>query len=363
VNVLIKGTASGTSTDGDGKYSIAAPNEGNPTLVFSFIGYASQEIEVGNRSAIDVVLVEDVAQLNEVVVTALGVEKDSKTLAYAATKVDGASLTQARETNMINSLEGRVAGVNISSSNGGAGSSSSIVIRGINSLGGSTPLFVINGVPIDNSTRGSAGQWGGADLGDGIANINPDDIKELTVLKGATAAALYGSRAASGVIIITTKSGRDRKGLNLEYNTNYTFDQPINYHDFQDKYGQGVNGLKPADQNAAYQSGQSSWGEKLDGTMVMQYDGVARPYVAQKDNFKNFYKTGSTFTNTVSIGNSNESGSYRFSASDLNNKAIIPNSGLSKNTFNLNVNYKVTSKLTFDLVANYVVDNYKNRRA
>lgn len=360
VTVQLKGSASGTVSDGDGKYSISVESD-NSVLVFSFIGFATQEMTVGSQSVIDVALTEDTKQLQEVVVTALGVEKDAKTLGYAVTKVDAASISQARETNVINSLEGRVAGLNISGTNGGPGSSSSIVIRGINSLSGSAPLFVINGVPIDNSTRGNAGQWGGADLGDGISNLNPDDIKEITVLKGATAAALYGSRAASGVIIITTKTGKDRKGFGLEYNTNMTFDQAINYHDFQDQYGQGLNGLKPVDKNSAYNSGQTSWGAKLDGSSVPQYDGVSRPYVAQKDNFSNFYRTGSTFTNTISIGNSNENGSYRFSASDLNNKSIIPNSGLSRNTFNLNVNYKIVPKLTFDLVSNYVIENFLNR--
>ncbi|MBS1681713.1 MAG: SusC/RagA family TonB-linked outer membrane protein [Bacteroidetes bacterium] len=359
VTVQVKGSSSGTVSDGEGKYSISV--ESNAVLVFSFIGFATQEVQVGNQSIIDVSLNEDATQLQEVVVTALGVEKDAKSLAYAVTKVDGASLTQARETNVINSLEGRVAGVNISGSNGGPGSSSSIVIRGMNNLSGSTPLFVINGVPMDNTTRGSAGMWGGTDQGDGISNLNPDDIKEITVLKGATASALYGARASGGVVIITTKTGKDRKGFGIEYNSNLTMNQAINYHDFQTEYGQGVNGLKPVDGPSAYSGGQSSWGGKLDGSMVPQYDGVSRPYTLQKDNFKNFYRTGSTFTNTVSIGNSNENGSYRFSASDLENKAVIPNSGLSRNTFNLNLDYKLAPKLTFDLVSNYVIDSYKNR--
>ncbi len=361
VTVLVKGTANGTSTDGDGKYSIEV-NGNDAIIVFSFIGFASLEAPVGNQTTIAITLKEDTTQLQEVVVTALGVERDSKAIGYAVTKVDGGALTQARETNVINSLEGRVAGVNISGTPGGAGSSSSIVIRGMTSVNGSTPLFVINGVPMDNTTRGMAGQYGGADYGDGIANLNPDDIKEVTVLKGAAASALYGSRAAGGVIVITTKSGKDRKGFGVEYNTNLVVDQAINYKDFQTQYGQGSLGAKPTDANSAYQSGQSSWGAPLDGSSVVNYDGVSRPYTSQvKSNFKNFYKAGTTFTNTISIGNSNENGSYRFSASDLNNKGIIPNSGLSKQTFNLNINYKILSKLTFDLVSNYIKDSYLNR--
>lgn len=363
VTVQLKGSTSGTVSDGNGKYSISVDSE-NSVLVFSFIGFATQEMTVGSQSVIDVSLAEDTKQLSEVVVTALGISKESKSLGYAVTKVDGNSITQARETNMINSLVGRVAGVNISSVGGGPGSSSTVVIRGVNSLAtnvSQSPLYVINGVPIDNSTRGSAGQWGGADLGDGIGNINPDDIQELTVLKGATASALYGARAANGVIVITTKSGKGRKGFGVELNSNFVADKIINYTDFQYQYGQGANGLKPVDQTSAYNTGLSSWGAKLDGSSVPQFDGVSRPYVAQKDNIDNFYRTGSTFTNTVSIGNSNNDGSYRFSASNLNNNSVVPNSGISRNTFSLNVNYKITPKITFDLVSNYVMEESQNR--
>lgn len=361
-SIIVKGSTTGVTADADGKFSIPVETNGT-VLVVSFIGYDTQEIEVGAQSTIDVSLKENISQLQEVVVTALGMEKDAKSLGYAVTKVDASTITQAREANMVNSLEGRVAGVNISGTAGGPASSSSITIRGVNTLSasGSQPLFVINGIPIDNTTRGSSGTWGGADLGDGISNLNPDDIKEITVLKGATAAALYGSRAASGVIVITTKSGKDRKGFGIEYNGNFTFDEAINYHKFQDEYGSGTNGLKPTDAASAYQSGNLSWGGKLDGSSVPQFDGVSRPYVAQKNNFKNFYRTGSTFTNTVSLSNSNENGSFRFSASDLKNNAIIPNSGLKRNTFNLNVNYKIVPKLTFDLVSNYIIETYNNR--
>ncbi|MFZ6014019.1 MAG: carboxypeptidase-like regulatory domain-containing protein, partial [Bacteroidota bacterium] len=360
VSVLVKGTTTGTSTDVDGRYTITAPDAQNSILVFSFIGFATQEVTIGSRTTVDISLVEDITQLGEVVVTALGIERDTRTLGYAVTRVDGENLTKAREINMVNSLVGRVAGVNVSGVAGGPGSSSNVIIRGVSSIGGSSPLYVINGVPIDNTTRGMAGQWGGADLGDGIGNINPDDIEDVTVLKGATAGALYGSRGSNGVILITTKKGKGRQGIGVEFNSNYTADKVMNLTDFQYQYGQGANGVKPANQTEASQVG-GSWGGLLDGSSVVQFDGVSRPYSAQKDNYDNFYRTGSTFTNTISLGSSSESGSYRFSASTLSNKSTVPNSGLDRSTFNLNLNYKIFKKLSFELVSNYVTEKSRNR--
>jgi TonB-linked SusC/RagA family outer membrane protein len=359
VNVIVKGTSTGTTTNADGLYKVSVPSE-QSILIFSFIGHATQEITVGNRTSLDIVLAEDATQLGEVVVTALGIEKDVRSLGYSLTKVDGSNFTQAREVNVANSLVGRVAGVSVSGVAGGPGSSSNVQIRGVSSLSGSSPLYVINGVPIDNTQRGGSGQWGGADMGDGIGNLNPDDIESMTVLKGSTAAALYGSRAIGGVIVITTKSGKGRKGLGVEYNSNLVADRVIDYRDFQYVYGEGVNGVKPTTQVEASATG-ASWGAKLDGSSVIQSDGVSRPYVAQSNNYKNFYKTGSTFTNTISLGNSTDKGSYRFSASNLGNNSVVPTSGLSRNSFNLNVNYKIAPKLTFDLVTNYVIEKGKKR--
>lgn len=358
VSVLVKGTTVGTTTDSDGKFSISA--DANSTLVFSFIGFASQEVAVGNRTSLDVSLEEDISQLGEVVVTALGIEKDTKSLGYSVTTVDGSSLTKAREVNVANSLVGRVAGVNVSQVAGGPGSSSNVIIRGVGSLTGQGPLYVINGVPMDNTQRGAAGMWGGADLGDGIGNINPDDIEDITVLKGATASALYGSRAAGGVIQITTKSGKGTKGLGVELNSNYTFDRAVDLRDFQDVYGHGTNGQKPTDQATAFGTG-ASWGGLLDGSNVVQRDGVARPYVAQEDNYKNFYNSGHTFTNTISLMSGGEKGSFRLSGSTLRNESIVPNSGLDRNSFNLNIEHKITSKLSASIVSNYTYEKGKNR--
>lgn len=363
VNLVIKGTSNGTATDATGSYSIQVPGD-QSVIVFSFIGFTTQEIQVGSRASIDVSLEASAETLSEVVVTALGIERDTRTLGYALTTVDGGNFTKARETNVANSLVGRIAGVNVSTVNGGPGSSSNVNIRGMNSLSpnGSPPLYVINGVPMDNSTRGSAGQWGGADLGDGIANINPDDIEDITVLKGATASALYGSRASSGVIIITTKKGKKGgQGLGIEINSNYTADKVRNLTDFQYVYGQGVQNSRPIDQNSAYNSGLSSWGDVMDGAPTYQFDGVQRPYSPQKKNIENFYRTGHTFTNTVSLTGSGENMGYRFSAANMTNESVVPNSGMNRNTFNLNLNSNLTQKLKFDLVTNFVSEKSNNR--
>ena len=211
INVLVKGTRLGTSTKEDGSFSIPAP--AGATLVISGIGYAPQEIAVNNRSSISVSLSEKQGELSAVVVTALGISKDARKVGYAVTTIGGGQLDKARESNVALSLSGQVAGLNVHGDNGGPGGSARILLRGMPSMNsGGSPLFVINGVPMDNSNRGSANEWGGADLGDGIGNINPDDIETMTVLKGQAASALYGARASNGVILITTKKGKKGDG-------------------------------------------------------------------------------------------------------------------------------------------------------
>jgi TonB-linked SusC/RagA family outer membrane protein len=360
VNVLVKGTAAGTTTDSNGKYTITAENE-NAILVFSFIGYVSQEIPIGSLTTIDIVLAEDITQLSEVVVTALGVTKETRKLGFAVTAVNGDQLTKARENNVALSLGGRVAGLNVKGTSGGPGGTARILLRGMPSMNsGGSPLFVINGVPMDNTQRGSAGEWGGSDNGDGIGNLNPDDIETMTVLKGQSASALYGARASNGVIMITTKKGKSGD-FSVEYNLNYMADQAMDNTDFQYEYGQGLNGAKPANATEALANSRMSWGAKLDGSQVIQFDGNTYAYSAQKDNVKNFYRTGSTFTNTVSVAKGGESGAFRLSLSNLDNKSIVRNSGLDRKTINLNVEQKITDKLTVNLVANYVDEQSKNR--
>ena len=359
-SVTIKGTTRGTTTDADGKYRLVVP-DGNSVLVFSYIGYDKQEVTVGNRSVVDVTLAPGNSVLDEVVVTALGVTKDTRKIGYAVTTVNGDALTRARETNIGNSLVGRVAGLTVKGTNGGPGGTSKILLRGVPSINSpGSPLIIINGVPMDNTQRGSAGEWGGADGGDGLGNINPDDVETMTVLKGQSASALYGARASNGVILITTKKGK-RGDYAIDYNMNLVAEQPINYTDFQYEYGQGIGGAKPTTAAAAQATARFSWGAKLDGTQVIQADGKQYAYSAQRDNIKNFYRVGSTFTNTVSVTKGGENGSFRLSASNLDNKSILPNSGLGRKTFSLTIDQNITPKLSVSVLANYIDERVKNK--
>ena len=359
VAIRIKGTSLGTASDVNGDFSVNAPD--NAVLVFSLLGFETQEVAIGGKTSITVTMVVSTKGLNEVVVTALGIKKDERKLGYSVSTVNGSSLDKAKESNVAYSLEGRVAGLSISGTNGGPGSSARILLRGVTSLSAGGPLFVINGVPMDNTQRGQSGEWGGSDYGDGISNINPDDIESMTVLKGQSASALYGTRAVNGVILITTKSGKKNSGFGVEYNSNYQFDKVVDNTDFQTTYGQGENGAKPVTAAGALASGSLAWGAKLDGSSVIQFDGKSYAYSKTSDDYTKFYKTGGTFTNTVSLTGGNDGGAFRLSLSDLNNHSVVPNSGLDRKTFNFNGTQTVIKNLDINLVANYILDNSKNR--
>lgn len=356
VSVLVKGTGTGTQTDANGKFTLDAPT--NATLVFSYVGFKTQEV-VFTGGTLRVTLASS-TDLKEVVVTALGIKKEQRTLGYAVTTVNGSQLNKARETNVALSLQGRVAGVSVSGTNGGPGSSAAIMLRGVTSLTAGPPLFVINGVPMDNTQRGGSGEWGGADYGDGIGNINPDDIETMTVLKGQSASALYGSRAANGVILITTKGGKKNSGFGVEVNSNYQADRVIDTYDFQNVYGQGQNGVKPANASEALATTRLGWGGKLDGSSFTQFNGSTQAY-SNSGKFTDFYRTANNFTNTVSFDGGNENGAFRLSLSDLRAKSTVINSGLDRQTFNLNANQNVTKKLNISVVANYIFEKSKNR--
>ena len=359
VSIKVKGTGTGTVSDINGAFSINTPD--NAVLVISFIGYETQEVAVAGKSSINVTLASSTKNLSEVVVTALGIKKDERKLGYSVTTVNGDELSKAKESNVAYSLEGKVAGLSINGTNGGPGSSARILLRGVTSFNAQSPLFVINGVPMDNSQRGESGEWGGADYGDGISNINPDDIESMTVLKGQSASALYGSRAANGVILITTKSGKKNSNFGVEYNLNYQADKPVDNTDFQTTYGQGLHGDKPTDAASALLAGSEAWGAKLDGSSVPQFDGQSHAYSLAPKNYIGFYNKGYSFTNTASFTGGNETGAFRLSLSDLNNHSIVPNSGMDRKTFNFNGSQSVTKKLEINIVANYIVDNEKNR--
>lgn len=360
VSIVVKGTTTGALTQEDGTYKISVPSD-DAVLIFSFIGFETQEIPVNGQSKIDVSLSTTNINLDEVVITALGIERNKKALAYSVTEIDGSNFTKARETNIANSLAGQVAGVNISTPATGKAGSARITIRGNSSISGNNqPLVVVDGIPIDNSNLGSAGMWGGSDQGDGISSVNPDDVASISVLKGATAAALYGSRASNGVLLITTKSGSSRKGIGVEINSNYVFDRVRNLYEFQDQYGHGNRGAAPTTQDEALQFGLYGWGGALNGSNVMQFDGVSRPYANQGDNLARFYDTGSTFTNTLSLSGGNENANFRFSASNLDNDDVVPNAGMNRKTFTTKLGGKF-GKLTSRISASYVREEVSNR--
>lgn len=371
VNILLKGSSHGTSTNADGNFSFNMPNEGG-VLVFSFIGFISREASVsGNQTALDIALKPDAAVLSEVVVTALGIERSKSTIAYSVTEVKGEEFTQSRENNVANALIGKVAGVDAAGISTGPGGSSRVVIRGNGSVtGNSQPLYVINGMPMDNSVPGGSSLPNGlgltqsVDRGDGIAAINPDDIESITVLKGGTAAALYGSRGANGVILITTKKGKAQKGVGIEYNSIFSLEKISVFPDYQYEYGQGDGGVKPTTLSDAQTTGRRSFGSKIDGsTDYVAADGLNHPYVAQKDNLKKFYQTGNTFTNTLAFSGGNETIVYRLSLSHLTAQSILPNSTYDRKTANLNISAKLSDKLRVESVMQFNLETGNNRPA
>ncbi len=352
--VMVKGSTAGTPTDADGSFSLEAPE--NSILRVSYIGYQTRETKVaGTTPCIVQLSVSNI--LNEVVVTALGIKKDERKLGYSVNTISGDLLDKAKETNIAYSLEGRIAGLSISGINGGPGSSARILLRGVTSFGAASPLFIINGIPIDNTQRGSANEWGGADFGDGISNINPDDVESLTVLKGQSASALYGARAANGVILIVTKGNKKNAGFGVEVNSNYQIEKAVNTLNFQTVYGQGEQGQRPQNINSAISTGNLGWGEKLDGKLTIQFDGQYYPYSAVNDNINKFYRTGYSNTNTVAFSSGGETGGFRLSLSNLSNNAIVHSSDLSRKTVNLTANQNISQKLSLNLVANYILES------
>ena len=357
--VEVKGTRKVTTTNDNGEFSLTDIDK-NATLVISSVGYEKQEVKVGGRETLTVQMSLGAA-LGEMVVTALGITKESRQLGYSVATVNGDQMSKARETNVALSLEGQVAGLDVHGTNGGPGGTARILLRGMSSMNaGGSPLFVINGVPMDNGQRGASGEWGGSDNGDGIGNINPDDIETMTVLKGQAASALYGARATNGVIMITTKSGKKGQ-TDLAYNVNAQWDKLTNSTDFQTTYGQGLMGAKPTNATGALNSNRFSWGAKMDGSPTIQYDGntyAYSPYGAGK-NMNQIYRVGPSLTNTVSAASGNDRTQFRLSASTLDNSAIVRNSGLDRKTINLNLTQKLTDKLSATVIVNYI--NQVNR--
>ena len=361
-NLIEKGNpTNGTVSDINGNFSISIP-EGS-TLVVSAIGYKTQEITITNPSAqLNILLEEDVLLLDDVVVTALGIRRDRKALGYGLEEVQGEAFTKARETNVINSMAGRVAGLVVSQTAGGPSGSTRVLLRGNTEItGNNQPLYVVDGVPLDNTNYGSAGTYGGYDLGDGISAINPDDIENISVLKGPAASALYGSRASHGVILITTKKADDKQKVSVEYNGTLSFaTQLAKWEDVQQVYGMGSSGTYSID---AVSNTNKSWGPKADGSNMLRYfDGVERPYKIIPDNTSNFFRTGNTATNSAIISASSGNTGLRFTYTDMRNNDIVPETNMSRNIFNLR-SHTVINKVELDFTVNYVHEFVKNRPA
>ncbi|AWV99308.1 SusC/RagA family TonB-linked outer membrane protein [Arcticibacterium luteifluviistationis] len=363
VSVILEGSTQGTMTNVDGAYSISVPANG--TLKFSFIGYLAKSVKVNNQSVINVKLEEEQTNLSEVVVTALGIKREAKTLGYATATVNAEQVSTNRSPNVMTGLQGKMSGVNITTMGTGPGGSAKIRIRGQSSFSGqNNPLIIINGVPVDNTNYSLGGDYGSrssnsSDGGDGLSSINPDDVESMTVLKGATAAALYGSRAKDGVVMITTKNKGSGKGFGVSYNMNFTTDTPIDNTDFQYEYGQGEGGKRPTSANPT--SGVWSFGEKFEpGMTQILFDNEEYPYEPVYDRVKKFYDVGTNLTNTITVSNAGEKGGFSLSLSNASNKGIMPNNKFDKKIINLGFTQNITSKLTATGNVNYSLEDNTN---
>lgn len=344
VSITIKGTTEGSLTDSDGKYEITL-NTPSPILIFSYIGFHKQEIAITNQSVLDVTLQEDSQMMDEVVVTALGIKRAQKALSYNVQTVNSDELTTVKSTNIMNSLAGKVAGVNISAGSSGLGGATRVIMRGTKSLEqNNNALYVIDGLPMYNYGGGGSTEFNSVGASEPIADINPDDIESVSVLTGAAAAALYGNQGSNGAIVITTKKGLENK---LEVNVSSSVEalSPLLMPKFQNRYGTGTNGVN-ADVNV------KSWGAYISPENRYNYD--------PKDDFM---KTGSTFTNSVSLATGNAKNQTYFSAAAVNGNGIIPNNQYDRYNFTIRNTAKfLNDKMTLDLGASYIIQNDLNMR-
>lgn len=384
VNIVVKGVTTGTVSDDEGKYSISIPE--GATLILSSIGLISQELVVGNRSVLDVVMNEDVTELKEVMVTAQGIKREEKTLGYAVQSVKGEDLASRKSDNFVTALSGQVAGVQIRN-NTNFGGSANVIIRGSSSLSGNNqPLYVIDGVPISNNNTNNLGQItgrSGYDFGNASSDINPSDIETLTVLKGAAATALYGSRAANGVILITTKKGKSgAKGIGISISSNYTIStvDKSTLPDYQQEYGAGYGPVYGRHENSFFNdiditgdgvddisvpfTEDASRGAKFDSNLkVYQYNSLykespyykqATPWVAGANSPNKFFETGTIKNNTISVENANENSAYRLSYTNFDQKGVMPNSRLKRDNFFLTASHNFRKNFKVTAQANYI---------
>lgn len=396
VNILLLQSTIGATTDTNGNFSMELPAEGGQ-LRFSLLGFKTKTISITSATNnLNITLEESSELLNEIVLTALGLERETKELGYVVQSLDAQGVTEVKSVNFLDNLTGKLAGgVTINQGPTGVGSSSRISIRGGEaSFSNNNPLFIVDGVPINNNTvfnftNEAAAGFQEVDFGNGAMEVNPDDIEEVSVLKGPSAAALYGTRAANGVVVIATKNGSKTKGLGISYNTSLFLESAFQLPDFQNSYGQGnsgqfeyVDGLGGGiNDNITY-----SWGgPRLDqGTLIPQFDSpvtladgsvvrggdtalynglpiTATPFVSNPDNLKDFYETGTTFINNLAISSGFDKGSYRLSFTDLRSESIIPGVNLDRQTVAARLNFKPTDKLQINSSINYVNSQSDNR--
>ena len=377
VSIKEKGATNGTTTNVDGKFSLTVASP-NATLIISYIGYSTKEVQINNQTDLTITLNPGII-LGETVVTALGVERESKALGYNIQQVNAKEISTVKSVNFLDNLTAKVAGVTITQGASGVGSTSKIVIRGESSFANNNPLFVVDGIPINNNsiiprTVETPSSFQAIDFGNGAMDVNPDDIASVSVLKGAAAAALYGSRAANGVILINTKDGSDSKGFGVSFNSSTTVESPFKLPEFQNLYGQGNGG------QFAFKDGLGggvndvltySWGPRLDqGTLIAQYDSpvtlpdgrvlrggdvaaysgnaiTPTPFISHPDNLKNFFETGQTYVNNLAFSSKYDKGNYRLSYTDLNSKSILPGSNYLRKNVSANFNFKPSDKLNF----------------
>ena len=397
-SVAEKGTNNGTVSDVDGIFTLKVNNAAS-TIIISYIGYKTLEIPAGEIGE-TITLNEDAIGLNEVTVTALGIKREKKALGYAVQDVNGDDLSRIKDANLLNGLSGKVAGVTIVGNPSGIGGSARVSIRGERSLNinNNQPLFVVDGVPVTNQFVGSSGRsFQEVDYGNGAGFINPDDIETMTVLKGAAATALYGSRAANGAIVIKTKTGQKQKGIGISVNSSTTFDTPLRLPDYQNVYGQGLNGefsFKDGNGGGLRDGVDESWGPAMNGQLIAQFDSptangkrgadvgnlvnqigpvdlngqlnargaiTATPFTAKPNNIADFFVVGKTYSNNVALTGSNDKSDFRLSFTSMNQTGIVPNTDLNRYTTSFNGGYNLTDKLNVRLNANYMNNLSGNR--
>ncbi|WP_282112423.1 SusC/RagA family TonB-linked outer membrane protein [Maribacter stanieri] len=392
VNILLSGTVTGSTTNENGFYTINVPNLSGE-IEFSVLGFETQVVSINNRRTINITLNDSSEVLDEVVLTALGLKRETKELGYVVQSLDAKGVTEVKSVNFLDNLSGKLAGVTINQGATGVGSSSKITIRGEASFSNNNPLFIVDGVPINNNsvfnfTSEAAAGFQEIDFGNGAMEVNPDDIAEVSVLKGPSAAALYGTRASNGVIIIETKSGKNTKGLGVSYNTSFFVDSAFQLPDFQNEYGQGNSG------EFAFVDGLGggtndlitySWGPRLDvGNLIPQYDSpvtladgtVVRggdtalyngntitptEFKSNPDNLKNFYETGTTLINNIAISNGFDKGNYRLSFTDLRSESIIPGVNLDRQTISTRLSFQPIDKIRINSSISYINSSSDNR--